>query len=181
VASAFSGADSFAWYRNLPCPHPDFGTHHHHLFQLGPAPPLCFQNLPCSPHHHPLIQGYSVCWAVEGTHQTSYTSEKIPLLKCYLFSSVQSLNSVRLFVTPWTAVRQASLSITNYRSLFKLMSTKSVMPSNISSSVIPFSCLQSSQLQGLFQWVSSSHQVAKVLELQLQHQSFQWIFRTDFL
>ena len=37
------------------------------------------------------------------------------------------------------------------------------------------------QHQGLFQGVSSSHQVAKVLELQLQHQSFQWIFRTDFL
>ena len=36
------------------------------------------------------------------------------------------------------------------------------------------------QHQGLFQWVSSSHQVAKVLKLQLQHQSFQWIFRTDF-
>ena len=38
-----------------------------------------------------------------------------------------------------------------------------------------------SQHQGLFQWVSSSHQVAKVLEFQLQHQSFQWVFRTDFL
>ena len=38
-----------------------------------------------------------------------------------------------------------------------------------------------SQHQGLFQWVSSLHQVAKVLELQLQHQSFQWIFRVDFL
>ena len=38
-----------------------------------------------------------------------------------------------------------------------------------------------SQHQGLFQWVSSSHQVAKVLAFQLQHQSFQWIFRTDFL
>ena len=38
-----------------------------------------------------------------------------------------------------------------------------------------------SQYQGLFQWVSSSHQVAKVLEFQLQHQSFQWLFRTDFL
>ena len=38
-----------------------------------------------------------------------------------------------------------------------------------------------SQNQGLFQWVSSSHQVATVLELKLQHQSFQWIFRTDFL
>jgi len=38
-----------------------------------------------------------------------------------------------------------------------------------------------SQLQGLFQWVSSWHQVAKVLEFQLQHQSFQWIFKIDFL
>ena len=38
-----------------------------------------------------------------------------------------------------------------------------------------------SQHQGLFQWVSSSNQMAKVLELQLQHQSFQWIFRVDFL
>ena len=36
-----------------------------------------------------------------------------------------------------------------------------------------------SQHQGLFQWVNSSHEVAKVLEFQLQHQSFQWIFRTD--
>ena len=39
--------------------------------------------------------------------------------------------------------------------------------------------LSLSQHQGLFQWVSSSHQVAKILELQLPHQSFQWIFRTD--
>ena len=46
------------------------------------------------------------------------------------FSSVQSLSHVRLFVTPWTAARQASLSITNSQSLFKLMSTESVMPSN---------------------------------------------------
>ena len=38
-----------------------------------------------------------------------------------------------------------------------------------------------SQHQGLFKWVSSSHQVATVLEFQLQHQSFQWIFRNDFL
>ena len=38
-----------------------------------------------------------------------------------------------------------------------------------------------SQHQGLFEWVSSLHQVTKVLEIQLQHQSFQWTFRTDFL
>ena len=37
-----------------------------------------------------------------------------------------------------------------------------------------------SQHQGLFQWVNSSYQVAKVLKFQLQHQSFQWIFRTEF-
>ena len=46
------------------------------------------------------------------------------------FSSVQSLSRVRLFVTPWTAARQASLPITNSQSLPKLMSIESVMPSN---------------------------------------------------
>ena len=46
------------------------------------------------------------------------------------FSSVQSLSHVRLFATPWTAAGQASLSITNSRSLLKLMSITSVMPSN---------------------------------------------------
>ena len=48
----------------------------------------------------------------------------------YLFSSVQSLSRVRLFVTPWTAARQASLSITSSQSLLKLMSIELVMPSN---------------------------------------------------
>ena len=50
--------------------------------------------------------------------------EKIPQ-----FSSVQSLSCVRLFVTPWTAAHQVSLSITNSRSLLKLISIESVMPS----------------------------------------------------
>ena len=54
-----------------------------------------------------------------------------------------------------------------------------IQPSHPLSSSSP--AFNLSQHQGLFQWVSSSHQVAKVLELQLQHQSFQWIFRTDFL
>ena len=47
-----------------------------------------------------------------------------------MISSVQSLSHVRLFATPWTAACQASLSITNYWSLLKLMSFESVMPSN---------------------------------------------------
>ena len=48
----------------------------------------------------------------------------------YFFSSVQSLSRVWLFATPWTAARQASLSITNSWSLLKLMSIELVMPSN---------------------------------------------------
>ena len=51
----------------------------------------------------------------------------------------------------------------------------------ISSSVIPFSYLRSFTAAGSFYWISSPPQVAKVLELQLQRQSFQWIFRVDFL
>ena len=106
---------------------------------------------------------------------------------CFIFliylSSVQLLNRVWLFATPWTAAHQASLSFTISWSLLKLMSMELVMPSNhIMSSVISFSsCLQSFPASGFFQWVSSSHQMAKLLEFQLQHQSFQWILRTDFL
>ena len=51
---------------------------------------------------------------------------------------------------------------------------------SISSSVTPLFCLQLSQHQGILQRISSSHQVAKVLEFQFQHDSFQWIFRVDF-
>ena len=55
-----------------------------------------------------------------------------------------------------------------------------IQPSHpLSSPSLPV--LSLSQHQGLFKWVSSLHQVVKVLEFQLQHQSFQWIFRTDFL
>ena len=54
-----------------------------------------------------------------------------------------------------------------------------IEPSHPLSSSSP--ALNLSQHQGLLKWVSLLHQVAKVLEFQLQHQSFQWIFRTDFL
>ena len=94
--------------------------------------------------------------------------------------SDQLLSRVRLFATPWIAARQASLSIINSWTSLKLMSIESVMHQAISSSVVPFSfCPNPSQHQGLFQWVSSLYQVAKGLEFQLQHQSFQWTTRTD--
>ena len=95
-------------------------------------------------------------------------------LDALFISSVQfRCTVVSHSVTPWTAARLASLSITNSQSLLNIMSIKSVMPFNdliLWSSPFP-------PAFNLFQRVSSSHQVAKVLEFQFQHPSFQWIFR----
>ena len=92
--------------------------------------------------------------------------------KSWGITSLHMLSWVKLLVTPWTDACQASLSITSSWSMLKLMSIESVMPSNhlILSCPSP-PAFNLSQHQGLFMWVSSSHQVAKVLELQLQHQS----------
>ena len=59
-----------------------------------------------------------------------YTNKYLAMLPSMMFSSVQSLSRVRLFATPWIAACQASLSITNFRSSHKLMSSESVMPSS---------------------------------------------------
>ena len=101
-----------------------------------------------------------------------YLTVNCPLKNC----SIQlSLRCIWLFATPRTTAHQVSLSITNSWTLLKLMSIKSMMPSKpphpLSSPSPPAFTL--SQHQGLFQWASSLHQVAKVLELQLHHQSFQ--------
>ena len=87
---------------------------------------------------------------------------------------VQSLNCVRLFATPQTAACQASLFFTISRGLLKLMSIESVMPSNHLILSHPFSsCLQPFPASGSFpvNWLFTSG--AKVLNLQLHHQSFQ--------
>ena len=95
---------------------------------------------------------------------------------------VQLLGRAQLSVTPWTVAHQASLSFT----VPELSQTHvhqvgdAIQPSHPLLFPSP-PAFNLSQHQGLFQWVSSLHQVAKVLELQLHHQSFQWIFRADFL
>ena len=98
------------------------------------------------------------------------------------FSSVQSLSHVRLFVTPWIPARQASLSITSSWSLLKLMPIELVMPSNHCILCHPLLLLCSIFPSiRVFSKESTQHEVAKVLEFQLQHQSFQWTPRTDLL
>ena len=80
------------------------------------------------------------------------------------------------------AARQASLSITNSQSSLRLTSIKSVMPSSHLILCHPFLLLPPiSPSIRLFQWVNSSHEVSKVLELQLQHHSFQRNPRADLL
>ena len=72
-------------------------------------------------------------WSLPHHHQLSAVSTCYPSACSCLFapfSSVQSLSRVQFFVTPWTAARQASLSITNSQSLLKPMFIKSMMPSN---------------------------------------------------
>ena len=88
---------------------------------------------------------------------------------------VQSLSCVWLVVTPWTAAHQASLSFTISWSLLKLMFTESVMLYNYLSLCRPlWFCLQSFPASGSFLMNQPTHQVVKVLELQLQlqHPSF---------
>ena len=104
------------------------------------------------------------------------TSHRFLLLFCHNKRViVQSLSHVWLFVTPWTAACQASLSFTISRSLLQLMSKESVMPPAILSSAIPFSCLQSFPASGsflmrqLFSSGGQSHGVsASVLPVNIQ-------------
>ena len=115
---------------------------------------------------------------------TLYKNRNHDIFFLLLFSLTQSV--ITDSATPWIAACQASLSFTISQSLLKLTSVESVMSSTISSSVAPFSSCprqerKRPQHQGFFPMSWLSPQVAKVLEVQLQHQSFQWIFRVDFL
>ena len=93
-----------------------------------------------------------------------------------------SVARVWFFATPWTAMHQVSLPFTISQSLLRFMSIESVMPSNHLILCHPLSsCSQSFPASRSFPVSWLFHQVAKVLELQLQHQSFEWIFRVDFL
>ena len=120
---------------------------------------------------------YNVCFWLKSQGQRLFCN------LVFRISSVQSLSCVRVFVIPWTAACQASPSITQLLELAQTnvhQGSDAIQPSHpLLSPFLPAFSL--SQHQSLFLWVSSLHQVAKVLEFQLQHQSFHWIFRPDFL
>ena len=113
-----------------------------------------------------LCSGFSVVAASEGYSLVEVCGLLIAAACGAQFSSVsvKSLSHVWLFVTPWTAASQASLSIANSWSLLKLVSIEPVMPSSHLILCHPLLLSPSIFHQGLFKWVSSSHQVALVLE-----------------
>ena len=107
---------------------------------------------------------YSICIISFNTHSNAISQ----------FTSVQSLSRLRLFATPCMGAQQASLSITNTQQLAQTHVHRvvdAIQPSHPLSSPSP-PALNLSQHQGLFQWVSSSHQVAKLLEFQPKYWSF---------
>ena len=111
-----------------------------------------------------------------------FSNESALRISSVQFSSVQLLSRVRIFATPWITACQGSLSITNSQSLPKPCPSSwwCHQPSHPVSSPSP-PAPNPSQHYHLFQWVNSSHEVAKVLEFQLQHQSFQWTPRANLL
>ena len=123
----------------------------------------------------------------QGGNVLGKVSTQCPYKVCNLFlkpwnrPSVQSLSHVRLCdtmdcSTPGLPVHHQLRGFTQTHVHWL---SDAIQPSHPLS--FPSSAFSLSQYQGLFRWVSSSNQVAKVLEFQLQDQSFQWIFRTDFL
>ena len=98
-------------------------------------------------------------------------------------ASVQASSVARSCTTLCDSMDCSRPSLTNSCSLLKLMSIELVVPSNhlilCCPLILPHSIFPS--IRKDFKWVSSLNQVAKGLEFQLQHQCFQWIFRTDFL
>ena len=126
-----------------------------------PFIPVCiYQVLTFSGHAS--VKGWN--WVTSG--EEALLSSVILIIQ---INSVQSLSCVRLFATPWTAACQTSLSITNSWSLLKLhWVSEAIQPSHPLLYPSP-PAFNLSQHQGLFKWVSSSHQVAKVLEKPLQY------------
>ena len=170
-------SSTFAWripWTEEPGGLPSMGLHRvgHDWHDLAAVAAAAFKPLTKGDYHPYAERSHPISWKFweknwgpqkRKEFYFNFVSESL-----YIFiSSVQLLSHVRLFGTPWTAACQASLSITNSLSLLKSMSIELVMPSNHLILCHPFSSFNLSQYQGLFKWISSSYQVAKVLEFQV--------------
>ena len=153
--------------------------------------------------HHRVFSGHPT-WR-QSPSETNYQIMRQPLLQVLSICCIHSLNSHKETVremlsfssVQFSSVAQSCPALCNpmdcttpafpaHHQLLELTQTHVHQVSDAIQPSCPLSypsppALNLSQHQGLFKWVSSLHQMAKVLEFQLQHQSFQWTFRTDFL
>ena len=129
--------------------------------------------------------------------QHFFLSKRVSLLQCWKYLVFIILCQLYFILVQFSSVAQSCLTLCDpmncstpglpvHHQLPQFIQTHvhwnsdAIQPSHPLSSPSP-PAFNLSQHQGLLKWVSSSHQVAKGLEFQLQHQSFQWIFRASFL
>ena len=168
-----------------------------------PCPPLtpraCSNSCPLSWWRHPTIQPSHPLWSPSppafnlSYHQGLFqwvSSMRLTLLFYHCLwhlkvaQSFQFSSVTQLCPTLWDLMDCSTPGLPVHHQLPEFTQTHvhgigdAIQPSHPLWSPSP--AFNLSQRQGLFKWVSSSHQVSKILEFQLQHQSFQWIFRTDF-
>ena len=161
VVSQFShSVVSNSWW-----PH---GLQHSRLPCSSPTPGVCSDSCPLSQWCHPTIS-CSVLFTLHDGHDVILQLSSVA-------QSCPTLCNLRDCSTPGFPVHH---QLPEPAQIHVHWVGDASQPSHPLSSPSP--AFNLSQHQGLFKWVSSLHQVAKGLELQLQHQSFQWLFRTDLL
>ena len=153
-------------------------------FPCTPYPHLCLSyNCPSS-NRMMTIKRIIIMIFCSSRNRSTRLHSDIPVKEVIIMVIViRSLSRAWLFLTTWTTAHQA-FPVLHY--LPELAQTHvhwvsgTIQPSHPLPSPSPLA-FSLSQHQGLFQWVDCLQQVVKVLELHLQHQSFQWIFKVDFL
>ena len=163
----------------------------HFLRWIRPCPARAQPASRTSSPHSALSQDTGTTGLFSSSLRTSslflpYGSTTIVPQPRLLFSSVQFSSVAQSCLTLCDPMNCSTPGLPVHHQLSDFTQThvhqvsEGIQPSHPLSSPFP-PAFNLSQHRGLFRWVSSLHQVAKVLEFQLQHQSFQWIFRTDFL
>ena len=169
------------------------GLQHAKLPCASPTPGACLNSCPFSQWCHPTISSSVVPFS----HLQSFPASRSFSMSQFFTSGGQSILKLRFSSVHVSSVAQSCPTLCDpmnrstpglpvHHQLPEFTQTHvhrggdAIQPSHPLSSPSP-PVPNPSQHQGLFQWVNSSHQVAKVLEFQLQHQSFQWTPRTDLL